>query len=163
MFVVTRMDAENARFDEVVAALQETFGAACTPLMLPVGSGSNYRGVVNLLHPGEVPDSMQDLVETQRGVLMESVISGDDTLLERYLEGETIPPAELERVVTPVLVEKTMIPILCCAAEQDRGVAELLDIIATYAPSPAYARKQILNDQGDREDHVIDLEGGTGL
>jgi elongation factor G len=159
MFVVTRMDAENARFDEVVAALQETFGSACTPLMLPVGSGSTFREVVNLLHPGEVPDSMQEYVETQRSVLMESVISGDDTLLERYLEGETIPPAELERVVTPVVVEKTMIPILCCAAEQDRGVAELLDIIATYAPSPAYARKQMLNDQGDREDRVIDLEG----
>ena len=81
IFVITRMDAENARFDEVVAALQETFGPACTPLMLPLGSGSNFRGVVNLLHPGEVPDSMQELVETQRGILMESVISGDDALL----------------------------------------------------------------------------------
>ena len=58
---------------------------------------------MNLLHPGEVPDSMQELVETQRGILMESVISGDDALLERYLEGETISPAELERVLTPVL------------------------------------------------------------
>ncbi len=102
IFVITRMDAENARFDEVVAALQETFGPACTPLMLPLGSGSNYKGVVNLLHPDEVPDSMQELVETQRGILMESVISGDDALLERYLEGETISPAELERVLTPV-------------------------------------------------------------
>ena len=159
MFVITRMDAENARFDEVVAALQETFGPACTPLMLPVGSGSNYRGVVNLLHPDEVPGAMQDIVETQRGILMESVISGDDALLERYLEGETISPAELERVLTPVLVERTVMPILCCAAEQDRGVAELLDIIAAYAPSPAYARKQVINDQGEREDHVIELEG----
>ncbi len=118
MFVITRMDAENARFDEVVSALQETFGPACTPLMLPVGSGGNFRGVVNLLHPGEVPDTMQESVETQRGVLMESLISGDDALLERYLEGETISSAELERVFTPVLVERTVIPILCCAAEQ---------------------------------------------
>ncbi len=159
MFVITRMDAENARFDEIVAALQETFGPVCTPLMLPLGSGSHYRGVVNLLHPGEVPDSMQELVETQRGILMESVISGDDALLERYLEGEIISPAELERVLTPVLVERTVMPILCCAAEQDRGVAELLDTIAAYAPSPAYARKQIVNDQGGREDHVVELEG----
>jgi elongation factor G len=128
-------------------------------MMLPVGSGSNFRGVVHLLHPGEVPDSMQELVETQRGILMESVISGDDALLERYLEGETIPPAELERVLTPVLVEKSVMPILCCAAEQERGVAELLDIIAAYAPSPAYARKQVMDDQGGGEDHSIELEG----
>jgi len=159
MFVITRMDAENAQFDEVVSALQETFGAACTPLMLPVGSGGNFRGVMNLLHPGEVPDTMQESVETQRGVLMESLISGDDALLERYLDGETIAPTELERVFTPVLVERTVIPILCCAAEQDRGVAELLDIIAAYGPSPAYARKQRLNDQGGVEDHAADLTG----
>lgn len=160
MFVITRMDTENARFEEVVSALQETFGPACTPLMLPVGSGSNFRGVVNLLHPGdEVPDSMQELVETQRGVLMESLISGDDTLLERYLEGETIPPAELERVFTPVLAERTVVPILCCTTEQDRGLSELLDIIATYAPSPAYAKKQILADQGGVEETSLDLEG----
>ncbi len=159
MFVITRMDAENARFDEVVSALQETFGPACTPLMLPVGSGSNFRGVVNLLHPGEVPDTMQESVETQRGVLMESLISGDDALLERYLEGEIISPAELERVFTPVLVERTVIPILCCAAEQDRGVAELLDILAAYGPSPVCARKQTLNGQGGAEDHALDLGG----
>ncbi len=159
MFVITRMDAENARFDEVVSALQETFGPACTPLMLPVGSGSKFRGVVNLLYPGEVSESMQESVETHRGVLIESLISGDDALLERYLEGETISPADLEQVFTPVLVDKTVIPILCCAAEQDRGVAELLDIIAAYGPSPAYARKQLLHDQGGVEEHVVDLAG----
>lgn len=159
MFVITRMDAENARFDEVVAALQETFGPACTPLMVPVGSGGNFRGVVNLLHPSEVPDTMQESVEMQRGVLMESLISGDDTLLERYLEGEIISPAELESVFTPVLVEKTIVPILCCAAEQDRGVTELLDIIAAYGPSPAYAQKQTLNGQRGVEEHVTDLAG----
>jgi elongation factor G len=159
MFVITRMDAENARFDEVVSALQETFGPACTPLMLPVGSGGNFRGVVNLLHPNDVPPTMQEAVETQRGVLMESLISGDDTLLERYLEGETISPAELERVFTPALVERTIIPILCCAVEQDRGVTELLDIIAAYGPSPASARKQLLNSQGGVEEQMIDLAG----
>jgi elongation factor G len=159
MFVVTRMDAENASYDDVVSALQETFGTACTPFMLPIGSGSNFSGVVNLLSATAVPDAMQESVEEQRGVLMESIISGDDALLERYLEGETITPAELERVLTPVLAERTVIPILCCAAEQDKGVTELLDMIATYAPSPAYAKKQVLDEQGGRVEHTIDLDG----
>lgn len=159
MFVITRMDAENARFDEVVAALQDTFGTSCTPLMLPVGSGNAFSGVVNLLHPHNVPESMQEVVEAQRGVLMESLISGDDALLERYLEGESIAPAELERVFSPVLAERTIIPILCCAAEQDKGVQELLDIIASYAPSPACVKKYICNDLGEISDHTIHLDG----
>lgn len=161
MFVVTRMDAENARFDEVVAALQDTFGASCTPLMLPIGSGGNFSGVVNLLSPGAVPDSMQTTVEEQRGILMESLISGDDTLLERYLEGDNIAPSELESVFSPVLAERTFIPILCCSSEQDKGITELLDIIATYAPSPACAKKQTLNEHGEAHDHTIALDGPT--
>jgi elongation factor G len=74
MFVITRMDAENAQFDEVVAALQETVGSECTPVMLPGGSGSSFEGVVNLLRPEGVPDALQDTVEERRGTLMESVM-----------------------------------------------------------------------------------------
>jgi elongation factor G len=159
MFVLTRMDAETAQFDEIVTALQTTFGAECTPLVLPVGSGSNFTGVVNLLHPSAVPEALQDIVEEQRATLMESVISGDDVLLERYLEGETISSEELERVFVRVLVNRTIVPILCCAAEQDKGVDTLLDVLSAYAPSPAYAKKQIVSEEKGVSPPSINLEG----
>jgi elongation factor G len=143
MFVITRMDAETAQFDEVVASLQGAFGPECTPLMIPIGNGNSFTEVVNLLHPAAVPDTLRDTVEERRGTLMESVISGDDVLLERYLEGESISPEELERVFTQVLVNRTIVPILCCAAEQDKGVDTILDVLPAYAPSPAYAKKQM--------------------
>jgi elongation factor G len=153
------MDAETAQFDEIVASLQATFGPECTPLMIPIGSGNTFTGVINLLHPSIVPDTLQGIVEERRGTLMESVISGDDALLERYLEGETIPAEELERVFTQVLVNRTIVPILCCAAEQDKGVDVLLDVLSAYAPSPAYAKKRILTEEGVTADHTINLEG----
>ena len=158
MFVITRMDADNAQFDEVVASLQENFGSACTSLTLPVGSGSSFSGVVDLLHPGEVPANLAATVEEQRGVLMESVISGDDALLERYLEGETIPQEELEHVFVQVLVDRSIVPILCCAAEADQGITEIMDFIAAYAPSPDYATKEVVGDSG-AEAQRMDLEG----
>ena len=158
MFVITRMDADNAQYDEVVASLQENFGSACTPMTLPVGSGNSFSGIVNLLHPGDIPSALADTAEEQRGVLMESVISGDDALLERYLEGETIPQEEMEHVFVQVLVDRSIVPILCCAAESDQGIAEIMDFIAAYAPSPGYATKEILGDSG-AEAHSIDLEG----
>ncbi len=158
LFVVTRMDAENAQFDEVTSSLQSTFGPECTPMMMPVGSGDSFAGVVNLLHPAEVPEALQDNVEERRSELMESLISGDDALLERYLEGETIPPEELEAVLTQVLVDRTIVPILCCGAEKDVGVAEMMDFLAAYAPSPAYAVKQVDTEEGV-QDHNIDVDG----
>lgn len=157
MFVITRMDAEAAQFDEVVTSLQATFGPECTPVMVPIGGGSGFAGVVNLLHPTAVPEGLRDTVEERRGTLMESVISGDDVLLERYLEGEIIPPQELEQVFTQVLVDRAIVPVLCCAAEQDKGIAELLDFLAGFAPSPAYAKKQIMTAVGV-EEHNVDLE-----
>ena len=157
MFVVTRMDAESAQFDEVTAALQDTFGAECTPIMMPIGSGEAFTGVVNLLHPSAVPDALQDTVDERRGELMESLISGDDTLLERYLEGETIPAEELEAVFTQVLLDRTIVPILCCAAEKGIGVAEILDLLAAYAPSPPCAVKKVVTEEGI-EDRKINVE-----
>jgi elongation factor G len=158
MFVVTRMDAEQADFDGVVAALQEAFGASCTPLVIPVGSGPSFEGVVNLLHASaKVPDALQDTVEERRGELIESVISGDDDVLERYLEGEEIQADDLERIFTQVMIEGSIVPILCCSAEQDKGVTELMDILASYAPSPAYAKKQVISEAG-AEDLEIHLE-----
>ena len=158
VFVVTRMDADNAQFDQVVASLQENFGPACTPLMLPIGSGDSFSNVINLLNPGDVPPDMAETVEESRGTLMESVISGDDALLERYLEGETISQDELERVFVQVLVDRSIVPILCCAAEADRGVTEIMDFLASYAPSPDFAKKEVVGDSG-LEAHHVDLGG----
>ena len=158
VFVVTRMDADNAQFDQVVASLQENFGPVCTPLLLPVGSGDSFSNVINLLNPGDVPPDMADTVEESRGVLMESVISGDDALLERYLEGEAISQDELERVFVQVLVDRSIVPILCCAAEADQGVDEIMDFLASYAPSPDCAKKEVVGDSGV-EPHEIDLGG----
>lgn len=155
MFVITRMDAEQADFDGVVSALQETFGAACSSVMMPIGSGSGFEGVVNLLRPEQVPEALQDDVEERRDELMESVISGDDDLLERYLDGEEIAPAELEQVFTKVLVDGGIVPILCCASEQDKGVGELLDILTGYAPGPAYAKKQVIGEFGVEDDEIV--------
>lgn len=158
MCVITRMDAENAQYEEVVAAIQNVFGAACLPVLIPVGSTSDFQGVINLLQPGNVPDSLQDTVEEQRSILMESVVAGDDALLERYLEGESISPEELEQVFTQGLLNRSIIPIVCCSAERDIGVSELLDLLAQFTPAPSLARKQVVTSQGV-QDYTVDTSG----
>lgn len=162
MFIVTRMDADNAQaYDEIVTALQDTFGTACTPLMIPVGARRDFSGVVNLLQPGDVPAALQEMVEERRGALMEAVISGDDALLERYLDGETIPTAELAQVFSQVLINGSVVPILCCSAETGTGVAELLDVVSELAPTPAQAKKSIMGTQGTAEhsEHSMVIDG----
>src|SRR5471032_1216484 len=61
MFVITKMDHDRARFQEVVEQLREIFGTAVVPVFLPLGEGKNFKGVINLL--GDVHNAPPELQE----------------------------------------------------------------------------------------------------
>jgi len=142
--VVTRLDAENARFAEVLASLRSTFGASCTPVSLPKGVGADFSGVVDLIAPGE---KLDDEAAQMRTALMESAISSDDALLEKYLGGEEIPAESLERAFRKAIASGALVPVLCVAAAKadpaKSGVAALLDFIVRYAPTPLDSRPRL--------------------
>jgi len=131
--VVTKMDAESADFAKVLRALQEAFGNACVPLTLPVGAGSGFSAVVSTLHPpADVPAEGEEV----GGALRDSIVESDDALMERYLEGEEISSEELMSAASRAVAQGTLVPVFCCAAEKDIGIAELLDGVVSLFPSP---------------------------
>lgn len=141
IIVLTKMDNDQAKFDEVLASLKEIFGASVTPLFIPVGVGPAFKGVVNLLHdiagaPAEVAEQAKDLA----GNLVETIVSADEKLMERYLNDEKIPPEEISECFTKGLMSGTFTPVLCCAAEKDLGVEDILDVLIEDTPSPADIR-----------------------
>jgi elongation factor G len=145
MFVITRLDGENAEFDEVLESLRSTFGAACAPVSVPRGTGRALEGVVDLLHPeGELPEG----ADAMRQSLMESAISADDALLEKYLEGEEVPPEALEGVMRLAILSGELVPVFSVASEKGMGVAGLLDFVASYAPTPLDARPALESGEG---------------
>ncbi len=132
--VITKMDAENAKYDEVLGSIQALFGKACVPVTLPVGSGSAFSGVVSTLNP---PAEAGEQAADAANALKEAIIESDDALMERYLGEEEIAPAELVAGAGKAMAKGTLIPVFCCAAEKRLGVAELLDGIVSLFPSPA--------------------------
>ncbi|MFN3487042.1 MAG: GTP-binding protein, partial [Planctomycetota bacterium] len=133
IIAVNKMDSENVKFAELVGALRETFGRECVPVFLPVGSGEGLKGVVNLLtRPEAAPAEYKALAEEAREKLMES----DDALLEKYLEGQTVTGEELARALPRAIAEGRVVPIVCTSAKKDVGVAEFLEFLAQFAPSP---------------------------
>ncbi|MFP4055802.1 MAG: elongation factor G [Candidatus Brocadiia bacterium] len=136
--VVTRMDAENADFGKVLAALQESFGNACVPLTIPVGSGPDFSAVVGTLSPpDDVPPEVADRVREVGADLRDSIVESDDALMERYLEGEEVGPQELMAAATGAVAQGTLVPVFCVASQKDLlGVREMLDAIVALFPSP---------------------------
>ena len=151
IIAVTRMDGENVHADELVQHLRGVFGAACTPLNLPLGAGREFKGVCDLMTlPDPVPAEIADQASAASSQLMESIIASDEELMLRYLEEEEISPEEIAGAFTSSLVSGDVVPILFCAAEAGLGVAELLDVIAHFSPDPTQVSHR-LQPIGDNE------------
>ena len=86
IFFINRMDREGANFDEAVEELQEKINPRATPLFIPVGKESDFRGVIDLLHfralyfgkegkveEGEIPEEMKEVVQRARENLVENI------------------------------------------------------------------------------------------
>ncbi|MHC4503641.1 MAG: elongation factor G, partial [Planctomycetota bacterium] len=158
-FVVTRLDGENVRFDELLGALKAAFGAAVAPVSIPEGSGSALSGVVDLTDPKA---ELSGEADSMRQTMMESAISADDELLEKYLEGEEIPTEALQRVMREAIVSGALVPVISVASAKALGVDLLLDFILNYGPTPLDSRpaleKTAKGEGGDETQDETDDE-----
>ncbi|MCP5007635.1 MAG: GTP-binding protein, partial [Planctomycetes bacterium] len=86
VIIITNMDGESTDFPTLLNSLKETFGQECLPLVLPVGCGTAFKGVVNLLSPpDQVPGDVIGDMDDSREKLVEGIVSVCDEQLERYL------------------------------------------------------------------------------
>lgn len=137
IIVITKMDGETIDFPALLDSIQNTFGPECLPLMLPVGHGAGFKGVVDILNlPDEVPGNVIGDVKDNREKLVEAIVSVCDEQLERYLEGQEIEVEKLHGCFSTAIASGSIVPILCCENKESLGVKEIIDVIAKFAPSP---------------------------
>ncbi len=149
IFFINRMDREGANFDETVEELREKIDPKATPLFIPVGKESDFRGVIDLLRfralyfgeegkveEGEIPEEMQEMAHHARENLVENIAETSDELLNLYLEGEEISPSQLEEALRVAIRERNIFPVLCGSGGENKGVDVLADFLIDFAPSP---------------------------
>lgn len=145
LIVVNHLDRERTDFEEVLLRLRERFGQAVVPLNLPIGKEEGFRGVYGLVSgrayvdgevSGEIPEGMEEEVDRARVQLFETIAESDDTLLEKYLEGEELSAGEAFEGLRRGIADGVIIPVLAASAAKSIGVDRLLDVIAGSAPSP---------------------------
>jgi elongation factor G len=149
---VNKMDRSGADFFRVVGMISSRLKAKPVPLQIPIGSEDAFEGVVDLIHGKAmifdeqsmgktyefvpIPEALKDEAEQWRQSLIEAVAEEDETLLDRYLEGEEISPEELGEAVRKETINLSICPVLCGSAFKNKGVQPLLDAIVAYLPSP---------------------------
>jgi elongation factor G len=150
--LVNKLDRENTSFETALEALRNQFGVKVVPLQLPIGEQSGFRGVIDLVsrkgytfeggnkvQEVAIPSDIQDRVSTYREQLIESAVESDDTLMEKFLEGEELNDEEVLTVVKLGTRTGQLIPVLCGSGSKNIGVQTLLDAIVDYLPSAADA------------------------
>jgi elongation factor G len=129
--VVTHLDQPRADFAQTTEMCRRTFGDA-RATHWPVLDGESVTSVVDLLS-----DDSDELADA-RSALIESIIeeSEDATLLDRYLEGESLDPATLTSDLRTAIARGTFFPIIPVSPLTDAGVEDLLHLIETAFPDP---------------------------
>jgi len=146
---VSKMERENANLAATVAQVSAKFGVAAVPLQLPIGSLADFQGVVDLLSEkaylgdkgteGPIPAELADAVAEARMALVEAAAEGEDKLMEKYFEEESLTHAEILRGLKARLTAGTLVPVLCGSAAMNLGVQALMQTIVQLLPSPEEA------------------------
>ncbi len=144
--LITRLDADNIRFEALLEELRSELGPECRPAFLPVGLGADGKGVVNLLTAEEAPEGVVGDFESAREAAREAVIECDDALMERYFAGEPIGDEEIMAALGRAVTSGALVPVLCCAAKANIGVKEALSFLAACAPAPAQFGPRMAED-----------------
>ena len=149
---VNKMDRVGADFFHVLEMIKNRLGASPLPLVIPIGAGEMFTGIIDLMtmqsilynesslgsrfEYGEVPDDMKEDAEKWRHHLIEEIATYDEHLMEKYLADEEISVSEIIAAIRKGCVDNTFVPTLCGSAFKNKGVQRLLDAIVNLLPSP---------------------------
>ena len=165
LIYVNKLDRIGADFYKVVDQVKNILGAKPLVMVLPIGSESNLKGVVDLLtrtawiwdDSGDpmkytkeaVPADMVDKVEEYRSELIETAVEQDDEAMEAYLEGEEPSLETIKKCIRKGTINLDFFPTFCGSSFKNKGVQNVLDAVVDYLPSPTEVKPQ----------PEVDLEG----
>ena len=157
MVYVSKMDRDNADFQNVVADLTERFGRQCVPLTVPIGSEDNFSGVIDLLDSkAQVPDNLESSIESFKELLTEAIAEVDDNLATKYLEGEALTDVELKQGLKAGIATRNIVPILSGDSQSKHGINELMNALTEYMPSGESG-----TIASDRSGESVELKGDS--
>ena len=149
---VNKMDRIGADFYRCVSMIVDRLGAVPLVTQLPIGSESEFVGVVDLLSMKavrwldeslgakfevvEIPEELKSKSLEYRTALVELAVEQDEEALEAYLEGEEPSLDTLKKCIRIGTLSSSFVPVLCGSAFKNKGVQPLLDAVVDFLPSP---------------------------
>jgi elongation factor G len=171
--IINKMDRENADYLKALDSVQANSETRLLPVQVPIGEKQEFKGVIDLLSMKafkagaktgeEIPAELKAEAEEARTALVEAAAEGDDTLLEKYLEGGELTGDEIARGLAEVVQSGSFIPVFVAAGSAEIGIAPLLDAIVQLMPSPLQSKPVTAQGKAGEEVLKADDSGPTAL
>ena len=162
---VNKMDRAGANFLRVVEQIRVRLGATPVPIQLPIGAEERFQGVVDLVkmkaiywddttqgmrfEEREIPAEMRADCEKWRERMIEAAAEANETLMDKYLGGETLTVEEIKAGLRARSLASQIVVTLCGSAFKNKGVQSMLDGVVDYLPSPR-EKKAIVGHLDDK-------------
>lgn len=149
MFVMNKLDHENANFEKALESLKASFGSKVVVVQYPVANGPDFNAIIDVLlmkmykfkENGEreileIPADQKDTAEELHNTLVEAAAENDEQLMELFFEKGSLDENEMRKGITAGLISRGMFPVFCISAEKSYGIKRILEFITNVAPTP---------------------------
>jgi elongation factor G len=149
---INKMDRVGADFFSAIGMMRQRFTSIPVAIQIPAGSEDNFCGTIDLINQKmliwddstqgmefstqEIPEEFAGQAKLRREKMIETLAEVDDDLADKYLSGEEITIAEIEKALRKATISLKIVPVLCGAALRNKGIQPLLDAVIDYLPSP---------------------------
>ena len=177
---VNKMDRSGADFFEVVRQMRDVLGAKAVPIVIPIGSEENFKGVVDLIKMKailwhdetmgaeyvmeEIPADMLDEAQEWHDKMVETAAEYDEALMEKFFDDpSSITEEEIIDALRAATVSMEITPMLCGSSFKNKGVQTLLDYVCAFLPSPLDTPNVVGTnpETGEEEDRKPDEDEKT--
>ncbi len=148
---VNKMDRTGADFDGAVESMRIRLGAVPVPLQMCIGAEREFKGVIDLVEMKaytweddakdvsitDIPAGLLEEAERRREEMIDSVAEFEDSVLEKFVEGEAVPVEDLKLAIRKGTNLLKITPVLAGSAFKDKGVQNVLDAVVDYLPAPS--------------------------
>jgi elongation factor G len=149
---INKMDRVGADFYRSVDTIVDRLKARPVPIQIPVGAEDQFKGIVDLVEMKavlwrdetlgakfdivEIPADLVEKAKAYREQMIEAVSEFDDTLFEKFINGEPLSVDEIKAGIRKATIALKIFPVICGSAFKNKGVQTMLDAVVDYLPSP---------------------------
>ncbi len=157
---VNRLDKPEADFDTALELCKERFGNNLGAVTIPMGTGSDFGGIIDVVHmtarhlengkvvEEDIPADYADAAAEAREALVDLVAEADDDVMMAYLEGEEVTQEDIENCLSTAIRERIFVPVFAGACVKEEGVISFMNAVTSWFPSMAdFGRIPLVNGE----------------